>query len=180
MTAPRRPYRHGNVERDAVDAGLAILAVGGPGQLTLRRVAARVGVSHGALYRHFADRDALLDALAVRGFEGLATATQAAGDADAFTAAYLAFAQERGPLYDLMMARPNARFAAAGPLRDALRAVLGTARRAFGQAATDDDIVRAWMILHGGLSLRGTGIMRPPHDADFAAYVTRLARVPGS
>ena len=47
-----------------VEAGLALLAEGGVAALTLRAAARRAGVTHAAPYRHFADKEALLAAVA--------------------------------------------------------------------------------------------------------------------
>ena len=46
-----------------------LLDSGGPAAVTLREVGARAGVSRGAPYRHFADKESLLTAVAVEGWE---------------------------------------------------------------------------------------------------------------
>jgi AcrR family transcriptional regulator len=48
-----------------IAAGLELTRVGGPEALTIREATRRVGVSANAAYRHFADRDALLTAVAM-------------------------------------------------------------------------------------------------------------------
>jgi AcrR family transcriptional regulator len=63
-----RPYHHGDLRAALVRAGLAILAEEGAQALTLRAAARRAGVSHNAPYRHFADKEALLAAIAEEGF----------------------------------------------------------------------------------------------------------------
>jgi AcrR family transcriptional regulator len=50
---------------DLVAAATALLDEGGPERVTLREVGRRAGVSHNAPYKHFADKQALLDAVAV-------------------------------------------------------------------------------------------------------------------
>jgi AcrR family transcriptional regulator len=62
---PKRAYHHGNLGPALVDAGLLAIAEHGPDKLSLRDVARRAGVSAAAVYRHFADKDALLAAIAV-------------------------------------------------------------------------------------------------------------------
>jgi AcrR family transcriptional regulator len=53
--------------RDAlVEAATALLEEGGPAAVTLREVGRRAGVSHNAPYKHFADKEALLAAVAAR------------------------------------------------------------------------------------------------------------------
>ena len=74
------PYHHGDLRNALIQAGLAILAEEGVDALTLRAVARRAGVSHAAPYRHFTDKEALLAAIAVQGFEMLAAAVYAAAD----------------------------------------------------------------------------------------------------
>ncbi len=71
MTKQRRAYHHGNLSNTLVATGLAILESAGIGALSVRKVAARVRVSAAAVYRHFADKDALLAAIAAQGFKML-------------------------------------------------------------------------------------------------------------
>ena len=74
MTSPRkRPYHHGDLRQALLDAALPLLRKGGPEALTLRAVARAAGVSQTAPYRHFADRDALVAAVADDGFRRLHT-----------------------------------------------------------------------------------------------------------
>jgi AcrR family transcriptional regulator len=67
----QRPYHHGDLRRTLLDAALALIAEAGPGGFTLREVARRAGVSHNAPYRHFRDKDELLAAVAIEGFDKL-------------------------------------------------------------------------------------------------------------
>jgi AcrR family transcriptional regulator len=55
--------------RALLDDAAALLDSGGPGAVTLREVGARAGVSRGAPYRHFADKESLLTAVAAEGWE---------------------------------------------------------------------------------------------------------------
>lgn len=55
--------------RALLDAAGALLDLGGPDAVTLREVGARAGVSRGAPYRHFADKDSLLAAVATESWE---------------------------------------------------------------------------------------------------------------
>ena len=68
-----RPYHHGDLRAALIQAGLTILAEEGAPALTLRAAARRAGVSHSAPYRHFADKEALLAAIAEEGFDTLAS-----------------------------------------------------------------------------------------------------------
>ena len=73
-----KPYHHGDLRAALIQAGLAILAEEGMQALSLRAAARRAGVSHAAPYRHFADKEALLAAIAEEGFNVLATDVGAA------------------------------------------------------------------------------------------------------
>ena len=65
------PYHHGNLRDALVEAAVDVVREGGPEALSLRELARRVGVSHAAAYRHFADREALVDEVASRALAGL-------------------------------------------------------------------------------------------------------------
>jgi AcrR family transcriptional regulator len=66
-----RRYHHGNLRRALLDHALVMIRRGGVDALTLREIGAGVGVSRSALYRHFADKRALLAAVATEGFRTL-------------------------------------------------------------------------------------------------------------
>jgi AcrR family transcriptional regulator len=113
VTTAARPYHHGNLREALLRAGERALEAGGARDLSLRELAREVGVSHAAPRRHFADKRALLDALAESGFDQfgarLAAASEAAGaDFDArlrgLAHAYVAFAGEHPALMELMFA----------------------------------------------------------------------------
>ena len=55
--------------RALLDSAAELLDGGGPGAVTLREVGARAGVSRGAPYRHFADKESLLTAVAAQGWQ---------------------------------------------------------------------------------------------------------------
>ena len=69
--SPTRPDHHGNLRRALLDEALATIRAEGVTGLTLREIRNRVGVSRTALYRHFADKRALLSAVATEGFRTL-------------------------------------------------------------------------------------------------------------
>src|SRR5215208_2733259 len=77
-----RPYHHGNLRRALLDEALTTIRHEGVEGLTLREIGARVGVSRSALYRHFADKRALLAAVATEGFRTLREQLVAAWDGD--------------------------------------------------------------------------------------------------
>jgi AcrR family transcriptional regulator len=100
-------YHHGDLRAALVDAAIALIAERGVRGFSLAEASRRVGVSAAAPYRHFADRDELLAAVAGRGLDLFATmAMTEAGDAAdprqrlaAMTRAYVRFAAERRPLF---------------------------------------------------------------------------------
>src|SRR6202011_5322068 len=76
-----RPYHHGNLRAALLAQAERTVRELGVQELSLRELARAVGVSHGAPRRHFADRQALLDALAEAGFARLGAELRGAADA---------------------------------------------------------------------------------------------------
>jgi AcrR family transcriptional regulator len=108
-----RPYHHGALRDALLEEGQLLLAEQGIAAVSLRELARRVGVSHSAPERHFPNRQALLDALAIRGFAILTEAMERAladhGNdlQDRFRAsarAYVSFALDNTALLELMFA----------------------------------------------------------------------------
>jgi AcrR family transcriptional regulator len=108
-----RPYHHGNLRTTLLAQAERTVREHGAARLSLRELARQAGVSHGAPRRHFADRQALLDALAETGFERLGRelrdAVDAAGDdfgarMRATATAYVRFATRDAALLELMFA----------------------------------------------------------------------------
>jgi AcrR family transcriptional regulator len=110
VSKPRRPYHHGNLRRALLDEALATIRDEGVDALTLRGIGARLGVSRTALYRHFADKRALLAAVATEGFrtlrERLVAAWEEGGRGPAafesMGVAYVGFALENPSHYRVM------------------------------------------------------------------------------
>src|SRR5687767_6594578 len=73
VSTPRKPrrYHHGDLSRALLQAALRTIQREGVESVTLRGVGKDVGVSRSALYRHFADKSALLRAVAREGFRML-------------------------------------------------------------------------------------------------------------
>ena len=65
-------YHHGNLRDALIDAALALEPDHGPLGVSLREVARKVGVTHPAAYHHFESKEALVLAVAERGFQALA------------------------------------------------------------------------------------------------------------
>jgi AcrR family transcriptional regulator len=108
-----RPYHHGNLRTALIEQAERTVRERGVQELSLRELARDVGVSHGAPRRHFPDRQALLDALAIAGFERLGSelreAMNGAGEdfrarVQATATAYIRFATRDAALLELMFA----------------------------------------------------------------------------
>lgn len=76
-TASRTTYRHGDLRRALLDAGISLARAGGPEAVVLREATRRVGVSPNAAYRHFANRDDLLAAVRTEALALVARAMEA-------------------------------------------------------------------------------------------------------
>ena len=142
-----RAYHHGNLRSALLERAERTVRERGVQALSLRELARDAGVSHGAPRRHFPDRRALLQALAVTGFERLGSeleqaVTAAGSDADArlhaLAQAYVAFATRDAALLELMFATKH---------RDGAERVLTEADRSLAIALA----VVASAQLHGEL-----------------------------
>lgn len=131
-----KPYHHGDLPAALLDAALGLLEAGET--FSLRAVARRAGVSPTAPYRHYADKEALLAALATYGFAQLADRLEAAADLTDMAARYVAFALAHPGLFRLMYGRPTANAAAAR-----------TAEILAGRVADPALRIGAWAMVHG-------------------------------
>lgn len=102
-TTARRGYHHGNLRRALVDAVLELVVEKGPYGFTVVEAARRAGVSPGAPYRHFKNREEIIEEAAREGFEMFADLMEHAYDSatgsplaafEATGRAYLAFARK--------------------------------------------------------------------------------------
>jgi AcrR family transcriptional regulator len=162
----KKPYHHGNLRAALLAAARARLAEGAEATLSLRDLAARVGVSVNATYRHFESKEALLMELAAEGFDALrahmlgAVAERGAANAierlRATGEAYVHFAQQDPALFQLMFGRER-RFADYERFRHAAEAafavVVGCVA-AVQQVAMDEPsatkaAMAAWSLVHG-------------------------------
>ena len=73
----RSTYRHGDLRRALLDAGIELARAGGPGAVVLREATRCAGVAPNAAYRHFASRDALLQAVRASALSAVARAMEA-------------------------------------------------------------------------------------------------------
>lgn len=163
-----KPYHHGDLRAALVRAGLEAVEQGGPEAVSLREIAASLGVSRAAPYRHFTDRRALLAAIAAEGFEDLTAAYgQALGSAvepvnglRRVARAYLTLAFTRPGLYRLMFDSdilgadaPEALTAQSAAVFQALARAVADADPAADARALKLRAVTGWAALHGFISL---------------------------
>ncbi|MBW8758761.1 MAG: TetR/AcrR family transcriptional regulator [Burkholderiales bacterium] len=197
-----RPYHHGDLRRVVIETALAMLREERNWQFTLREVARRAGVSHGAPYKHFPDKAALLVELAMIGFDRLREslgAAQAAAPATLFeelacvSRAYVAFGVDNPALYRLMFSAEEGK--AAGLHLDeramaVFEVVLGLLHR--GQAAgsvrerpIEGQAAACWGLVHGMTMLSIEGLLLPakvgptPLDSALGALVEGLKNSSG-
>ena len=173
---PARPYHHGNLRTALLQRAEEVLAADGVDGLSLRGIARDVGVSHAAPRRHFADRQALLDALAEAGFVRLreeldaAASRPASGFAQRFVhvaLAYVGFATERAALLDVMFAGKHRPDAAASLLAAGARAfeaplAVVAAGQAAGEVVAGDPegvATASWAAIHGLAALANAGLL---------------------
>lgn len=187
-----KPFHHGSLQRAALDAAWGIVSDAGPNALSLRDVAKRQGVTHRALYRHFADKADLELAVVAEGFSRLAAAMQQslAGDAGktepklAVVEAYVRFALAHAGPYRLMFSQKASALMAHAGTSAAVNAVIKVALEAFGQPdlvgnqrlSTRDEVMRAWAQAHGLVDLWFGGILRARNADEAEAYIVRQLR----
>ena len=112
----RKPYHHGNLRESLLQAAISLIAEVGPTAFTLREVARRAGVSHNAPYRHFRDKDDLIDSVAAEGYLQLTAAMQRAASRQPRPLdrlkhaglAYIEFALQRPEHFTVMFDAPVA------------------------------------------------------------------------
>ncbi len=187
-------YHHGDLRAALIARAAEVVVADGVGALSLRELARDLGVSHGAPNRHFADKQALLDALARSGFERLqaelAAALEPAGPAPSFkdqlaglAAAYVHFAVQNASLLAVMFgakhreqAPPELRAAADTTFDAPLRAIELAQRRGEVVDGDVDEIATAILAtMHGFAALIAAGLLDP--DASGAALTATVGRL---
>lgn len=180
-SASRETYHHGALAEAILERARVVLRETGPDELSLRSLARDLGVSHQAPYRHFESREALLEAIALGGFEELIESLERAlrgAGADvhrrfmAAGMAYVDYASSNPAEYELMLGRR---------IDDAsVSAIAAAAQRAFqtlidvieeGQAAgryrtgpARRLATGAWAMVHGIASLMNNRALAVPES----------------
>jgi AcrR family transcriptional regulator len=172
-----------------VDAAERVLVRDGLTGLTVRAVATEAGVAPMGVYNRFGNKDGLVAAVLVRGFEGLRAAAAAADDIDpvlrllACGRNYRRFALENPQHYGAMF---GAGFAAAAPSQElveradaAFQALVDRVRYAMErEVLRDGDPIETaqlvWSAVHGAVSLELAGMSQ---SADPVAGYEALLRM---
>jgi len=186
MSATDRRRRERAQRHDQIIAAARNLAEAeGWEAVTTRRLAALVEYSQPVLYSHFDGKDAIVRAVAIEGFAGLAAELRQAQSAiddpvqalRAVCAAYLAFAAERPALYQAMFVLPiDVKFASVDT-PPALKAAFGELAGALKPFDPQPEL-RAevtWAALHGLAVLRRGGRIPPEgHEARVDLLVSQI------
>jgi AcrR family transcriptional regulator len=154
----------------------------GWGAVTIRRLAEEIEYSQPVLYAHFENRDAIVAAVAVEGFEDLTTAIRQAADpkADRRTAlrnaadAYLGFTFDHPALYEAMFTMPTGLRFADADTKPELKAAFAALAAFVSLPGRDNDAATEtfWASLHGLAELERAGrIRRSARDQRLALLV---------
>jgi AcrR family transcriptional regulator len=181
MPATKATYHHGDLRAACVRAAVELLEEGGQSALSLRAVARRAGVSAAAPYRHYADREALVSAVAAVGYRELAARLAAAHPAPStpeqlasVAVAYVKFAIERPALFRIMFGEPcdrdnEERVAATAAVSAYLREIVA---RSFPGADAEALGTAIWALVHGLAFLHLDGKLDGSSPATAADRVT--------
>ncbi|MGW5047382.1 TetR/AcrR family transcriptional regulator [Streptomyces griseoluteus] len=151
-------YHHGDLRAACLRAARELLEEDGSAGLSLRAVARRAGVSATAPYRHYADRDALVSAVAAEGYRELAEYLAAAhpeprtpDELASVAVAYVRFALDRPAMFRVMFAEPcdpggEERVAATAAISEYVR---GIVHAVFPGVDPDALSTTVWALVHG-------------------------------
>ena len=158
MPSTKATYHHGDLRAACLSAAMELLEESGETALSRRAVARRAGVSPAAPYRHYADREALISAVAALGYRELAQRLAAAHPSPAtpeqltsVAVAYVQFALERSALFRIMFGEPcdrdnDERTAATAAVTLYLREIVA---RVFPDTDAEAMATATWALVHG-------------------------------
>lgn len=178
---------HGNLRQALISAALELVAESAVEDVTLRAVARRAGVTASASYHHFADKDALLAAVARDGFDALTRVQlEVLGrrgsnrrKLEEMVKQYVLFAIAHQTHYELMFKTLPAEVGGAEgeALRDAALAsfsrlveAVRTANPALSSDEAGGKAMLAWALAHGAVDVgRWGGALAPGFTAEVLA-----------
>ena len=168
---PLNTYHHGDLRDALVQAALREAERGGPEAISLKALAKSLGVSQPAPYRHFADREALLEAVTAAAFRQFSAMLRDAigkpskqSKLSRFAQATLAFGLRRNGIYRLMFAsRTMACSPKGGELHNAAMETFGLLLEALEAPAVgllrERQALKIWAALHGVVMLAEQGLL---------------------
>ena len=187
--ARTQAYHHGDLRDALVRTARTILETPGLADLSLRGVARAAGVSPAAPYHHFADKQALLNAVAAEGFAALtsgmltrmAKETDPAARLNASGVGYVVFAVENPALFRLMFGGDGKRSSADAALIEASKGAYAVLRAAVAETSPDGaadplTCLKLWALVHGIAKLILEGGVKPA-DYGLASSEALAARL---
>ena len=168
---PHNTYHHGDLREALVQAALREAELGGPEAISIKALAKELGVSQPAPYRHFVDRDALLQAVTAEAFRQFNAIMRAAVDKPSkrsklsrFAQAALEFGLKRNGIYRLMFSsRTMACAEKDSELHIAAHETLVLLIDSFEAPAVgllrERHALQVWAALHGVISLAEQGLL---------------------
>jgi AcrR family transcriptional regulator len=177
---PDNTYHHGDLRDALVQAALRDAELGGPEAISMKALAKELGVSQPAPYRHFADREALLQAVTAEAFRQFTAILREAigkpskrSKLSRLAQAALEFGLKRNGIYRLMFAsRSMANAEKDSELHVAAHETLVLLVESFEAPAVgllrERHAMQVWAALHGVISLAEQGLLTGE-----AAQITR-------
>ena len=169
--AKKETYHHGDLRTALVALALERVRKGGAESFSLREAARDTGVTSGAAYKHFADKDELLSAVAAEALIMLAHRSQKATSGlkgkerlHASAMAYIDFAAAEPRLFRLAFSRfgsdgKTEKESVPGAFTQ-LRVALGELQTDPGKPVDPDALALAWAVVHGIASLISDGMWK--------------------
>lgn len=187
-------YHHGDLRRALLEEALRTIQMHGVESLTLRAVGERLGVSRTALYRHFADKPALLAAVGREGFRLLRLTLLEAWEQhgrgragfEAMGIAYVTFAVGHPAHYRVMFGRfiesceKDAEFIAEATSAFQVLVDSVVEQQQSGLVRRDDPIIQSrmiWSLVHGISMLVIDGQLRGIDDRGEALNRYSIERI---
>jgi AcrR family transcriptional regulator len=190
-------YHHGNLQNALLQVAIEAIAKKGVSEFSLSELARSLGVTPAAAYKHFANKEALLHALAQHGFDLLrqrfeaaapqakpaVSAKQAVQRFERIGGAYLQFGVEEPALFNLIFGKGATSFrklVASNGQRTPTFAYLAEALEALHQfdvianAPSAQDQWFAWSAIHGATELAVAGINGLVKPEQAAGVITTM------
>ncbi|WP_262698262.1 MULTISPECIES: TetR/AcrR family transcriptional regulator [Streptomyces] len=177
-------YHHGDLRAALLDSALALLNSEGPGELSLRAVARHAGVSPNAPYRHYRDKEALLAALATRGFTELgerlaavAPGEEPGAEVISMACAAVDYALDHPGVYRLMFGQACSGHPDTIAASDAAIAIVAERIAAVAEPERREPLrVGIWALVHGLSTLLLDERLGTPTRAEADALVETVLR----